>query len=177
MKRLTFSIVTLAVLSAIVAFTLPPINWKIADKYNISFSTNGVSGIFKKFSGNIIFDDKNPGASKFDVSIDVNSINTGNGMQNKHAKSADWFDAARYPSIQFTSKKIIRTAAVYQVIGDLKLHGISKELTIPFKFSSTENGGMFTGSFTVNRNDFKIGKAGGEVGDIIKLNVSVPVTK
>src|SRR5215213_5620106 len=168
MKKIVFTLTTLVALAFVFAFTLPS-NWSIAPKYNISFTTSGVSGIFKKFDGNIVFDEQNIGASKFDVTIDVNSINTGNGMQNKHAKGADWFDAAKYPAIKFTSKKFVKSGAAYQVTGDLQMHGITKELTVPFQFKKTGAGATFNGTFKVNRNDFKIGDAGGEVGDVVNL--------
>jgi len=176
MKKILFSAGAILGLATVFAFTLP-VNWRIAEKYNISFSTSGVSGIFKTFSGGISFDEKNPAASKFDVTIDVASINTGNGMQNKHAKGAEWFDAAKYPAIRFTSKKVVKTASGYGATGDLQVHGITKEVTIPFTFRQSGNGGTFTGSFQINRNDFRIGDPGGEVGDIIKLQVTVPVIK
>lgn len=163
-------------LTALLAFTFVQ-NWQITDKYNISFSGNDVAGIFRTFKGSIIFDDQNPAAAKFDVTIDAASINTGNGLQNKHAKSEEWFDVAKYPVIRYSSKKIVKAGNAYQVTGDLQLHGVTKELTIPFTFKKAGNNGVFNGTFTVNRNDFKIGKPGGDVSDQIKVEVSVPVTK
>ncbi len=176
MKRSFYTIATLVVLVTVFAFTVPT-QWKIAPKYNISFSTSGVSGIFKTFTGNISFDEQSLATSKFDITIDINSINTGNGMQNKHAKGADWFDAAKYPAIKFTSKKIDKTGTGYTATGDLQVHGITKTVSLPFTFKRNGNGGTFEGLFNINRNDFKIGEAGGEVGEVIKVLVSVPVTK
>ena len=154
-----------------------PVNWKVAGKPTISFSTTGVSGIFKTFSGTLLFDEANPTTSRFDVSIEVASINTGNGLQNKHAKSAEWFDAAAHPLIRFVSKKVVKAGAGYQAVGDLHLHGIAKEVVLPFQFKSSGSSGVFSGSFTINRNDFKIGKPGGMVGESIKVNVNIPVKK
>lgn len=176
MKKTFLSLAALALLATVFAFTVPQ-NWKLAGKHSISFMTTGTSGIFKTFNGSIIFDEQNVAASKFDVTIDVASINTGNGMMNKHAKGADWFDAAKYPSIRFTSRKFVKSGAAYQVTGDLQMHGVSKEVSIPFFFRKAGAGGKFEGTFNVNRNDFGIGKPGGEVGDVIKLTVAVPVTK
>jgi polyisoprenoid-binding protein YceI len=176
MKKTFFAIAALFVLSGLFAFTLQT-NWKVANGYNISFATSGVSGIFKTFTGTIIFDEQNIATSKFDITIDINSINTGNGMQNKHAKGAEWFDAAKYPSIKFTSKKIVKAGAGYTASGTLQLHGIAKEVNLPFTFKKTGNGGIFEGSFNISRNDFKIGEPGGEVGEFLKVNVSVPVIK
>jgi polyisoprenoid-binding protein YceI len=151
--------------------------WTIADDYNIAFSSDDASGIFTDFKGNIAFDEQNPATSKFDVTISTSSINTGNGLQNKHAKSEEWFDAAKYPAIHFASQKITKTANGYQVTGDLDLHGVKKTTTIPFTFKSTASGGIFAGTFTVNRNEFNLGKPGGDVAEQIKLNISVPVKK
>ena len=159
------------------AFTFVATSYKIADGYNIEFSSSDAGGVFKTFKGAITLDEQNPAASKFDVSIDVASINTGNGLQNKHARSDEWFDAAKYPQIRFTSRTFAKAGSGYQVIGDLQVHGVTKATTIPFTFQKTAAGGTFTGSFTVNRNDFKLGKPGGDVGEQIKIDIKVPVTK
>ena len=161
--------------SAFTFITAQP--WTIANDYNIAFSSDDASGIFTDFKGSIAFDEQNPASSTFDVTIATSSINTGNGLQNKHAKSDEWFDAAKYPAIHFASQKIAKTATGYQVTGDLDLHGVKKTITIPFTFTKTATGGLFAGTFTVNRNDFKLGKPGGDVAEQIKLNISVPVKK
>jgi polyisoprenoid-binding protein YceI len=57
------------------------------------------------------------------------------------------------------------------------MHGVKKATIIPFIFKRTAQGGVFTGSFTINRSDFGIGKPGGEVPEPVKLDISVPVTK
>ena len=168
---------TLLTLAAVFAFA-PATNWQIADKYNIRFTGGGdVGGIFKTFKGSIVFDENNLAAASFDLTIDVASINTGNGLMNTHAKSAEWFDVAKYPVIRFTSKKIVKSGAGYQVTGDLEVHGVKKEMTLPFTFQNKGATATFNGSFIVNRNDFHIGKPGGDVDENIKLEVSVPVKK
>jgi len=176
MKKLIFSGATLLLLAAVFAFTIAQ-GWQPTDKYNIGFSSNDAGGVFKKFSGNIIFDEQNTTASAFDVTIDAASINTGNGLQNKHAKSDEWFDVVKYPVIRYVSKKIVKTAAGYQVTGDLDMHGVKKELAIPFVFRKTGNTAVFTGSFSINRSDYHIGKPGGEVAESIKVDITVPVVK
>ena len=177
MKKLSIFSVTLLLLAAVFAFTIVSPLWKITDKYNVSFSSNEVGGIFKTFKGTISFDEQNLATSNFDVTVDVASINTGNGLQNKHAKSDEWFDAAKYPVIHFVSKKIVKAGAAYQVTGDLEIHGVKKEFNIPFTFVRKGTTATFNGTFNVNRNDYHIGKPGGDVGDIIKVTVAVPVTK
>jgi polyisoprenoid-binding protein YceI len=152
-------------------------HWKIADGYAIKFSGSGANGIFKELKGQVIFDEKNLSASKFDVTIPVSSINTGNGLKNTHAKGGKWFDASKYPVIHFTASKVSKTAAGYEAQGELEIHGVKKPFTVPFTFAKNGNGGTFTGNFDVNRVDFGIGEAGGRVDDVFKLQVTVPVTQ
>ncbi|HEV2482046.1 MAG TPA: YceI family protein [Puia sp.] len=159
--------------SAFTFITAP--NWQIADNYSIAFSNDQAGGIFKDFKGTIAFDDKNPATAKFDVSIAVASLNTGNALQNKHAKSAEWFDATKYPTIHFVSTKVVKAGNGYQVTGTLDMHGVQKPVTIPFTFQHAGAGGTFAGTFTINRSDFKIGEPGGEVSEPVKLEIAVPV--
>jgi polyisoprenoid-binding protein YceI len=177
MTKLFYPIASVLILAGSAFTFLADPGWQISAGYSIAFSSADADGIFKDFKGSLLFDEQNPGTGKFDVAVDVASINTGNGLQNKHAKSDEWFDVAKYPQIRFVSRSITRTAGGYQVTGDLDMHGVKRPVTIPFTFSKTAQGGTFVGSFTVNRNDFKIGKPGGDVGEQIKLSISVPVTK
>jgi polyisoprenoid-binding protein YceI len=176
MKKLILSMATLLALAAVFASTLVQ-GWQVTDKYEIGFSSNDAGGVFKKFTAGIVFDDKNTAVSAFDLSIDAASINTGNALQNKHAKSDEWFDVVKYPVIHYVSKKIVKTATGYQVTGDMDMHGVKKEMVIPFTFQQSGNGGLFKASFTINRNDFHIGKPGPDVAEAIKVDVSVPVIK
>jgi polyisoprenoid-binding protein YceI len=177
MNKLFYPVTAVLILAASAFTFLAAPGWQIADGYSITFSSADADGLFKDFKGSLLFDEQNPGAGKFDVVIDAASINTGNGLQNKHAKSDEWFDVAKYPQIRFVSRSITKTAGGYQVTGDLDMHGVKRSVLIPFTFSKTAQGGAFAGSFTLNRNDFKIGKPGGDVGEQIKIDINVPVTK
>lgn len=177
MKRIIYPALAILLLAGSAFTFIAGQNYQIADGYAINFSNNDVAGIFKGFTGAIVFDDQNPAASKFDIAIDVATINTGNGLQNKHAKSDEWFDATKYPQIKYTSQKFVKAGNGYQVTGTLQIHGVSKPVTIPFTFQKTGQGGTFAGTFTINRSDFGIGKPGGDVAEQIKIEVSVPVTR
>jgi polyisoprenoid-binding protein YceI len=178
MKKLIFSLATLLIPAAVFAFSPTATNWQMTDKYTVKFTGGGeLGGIFKTMKGAIMFDDQHPESSSFDLSIDVASINTGNGLMNTHAKSAEWFDAGQYPVIKFTSKKIMKARAGYQVTGDMVIHGVKKELTLPFSFQNGGAAGTFSAKFNINRSDFHVGKPGGDVDENIKLELMVPVVK
>lgn len=174
MKPSFFLFATLAVIG-LSAFTFSKsiaTEYKIASNYSIKFTSKDPSGTFSGLQGKIAFDENNLAASKFEVTVDANTINTGNGIQNRHAKSDKWFDTAKYPTIRFTSTSVSKGAKGFETKGMLDMHGVQKEIVIPFTFANN----TFVGSFQVNRQDFKIGAAGG-AWDVYKIDLSVPVTK
>jgi polyisoprenoid-binding protein YceI len=176
MKKIGFLIATLSALAAVFAFTTVQA-WKIKDTYSIQFSNSDVNGIFKKASGNIAFDEADLAGSKLSFNIEVSSINTGNGLQNKHAKGPEWFDAVKYPYIKYTSSKIEKSGNLYKVTGQLEMKGVKKDISFPFSFKKNGNSATFSADFSINKNDYNVGKKGDNVGEIIQIKLSVPVTK
>ena len=176
MKKTYLLFAVLFILS-VSSFTLIKyLNWKIADGYSIKFTSKHPSGKFKSLKGDIQFDEKNLNASKFNVSIESDSITTGDKTRDRHALSEDWFDVKKYPLIKFTSTSIIKTSTGYSTTGILDLHGVQKEITLPFIFENN----VFSGKFSINRLDYRVGSRkgfGSLVPNKINLEISVPVTK
>ena len=174
MKKINYLAVSVALLFLSAFALISNSNWKIKETYTIKFSGKEADGIFKTFSGDIQFDENNLATSKFNVKLDVNSINMGNGLKNKHAKSDRWFDAKKYPEITFKSEKIIKSTTGYEVTGILQMHSVQKTISIPFTFLNQ----TFTGSFKVNRLDYQIGvnENNEKIGTEIKIDLIVPVT-
>ena len=98
------AVIILFIASAFVSF--PTQEWKILEANSIKFESSHPSGVFKNFKGTIILDEKDLSNSKFDVTIDVASISTGNGMMNKKAQTDEWFNADKYPQIMYSTSKI-----------------------------------------------------------------------
>jgi len=174
MKKFVFPVLSAALILTS-AFTLHLSQKRtIADGYSVKFDGGDPSGEFGGLKGTIAFDPADLADSKFDATIDVATINTGNGMKNTHAKSAMWLDAEKYPVIHFTSSAITQTASGYEAKGILEFHGVKKEVVLPFTF--TDN--VFKGSLTVNRMDFNINTAEpNHGGSIFKVDILVPVAK
>lgn len=174
MKKFVFPVaaVMLIVASSFTVFYSQ--DWKIADKSFVKFDGGDPSGQFGSVRGSINFDPNDLASSKFVDSIDVATINTGNGMKNTHAKSEKWFDADKYPTISFVSSAITKTATGYEAKGMLTMHGVQKEVVIPFTFDNN----VFKGSFMVNRLDYNINTAEPNHGSSnFKVDIEVPVTK
>lgn len=178
MRQLFYPLLAVVLLStSAFVMTTSATDWKIKSDYSIKFISADPTGVFKTFSGSIKFDENDLANSKFDVSIDVNSINTGNGMQNKKALTAEWFDEAKYPKITYVSTKVEKSGDGYAITGNLKMKGKTKAYKVPFDFNKAGETGKFTGKFNVKRSDFGIGKPGGNVPDIMKIEFTVPVEK
>lgn len=174
MKKLVYPFAALTIILASAFTAATSIDWKITDNYSVKFNGGDPSGEFTSLKGTISFDPANLASSKFNASIEVASINTGNGMKNTHAKSEKWFDAEKYPTINFTSSSITKTSAGYLATGILDMHGVQKEATIPFTFENN----VFAGSFEINRLDYNVNTAEPEHGSAkFKVAISVPVTQ
>lgn len=176
MKKFFYPVAIVLIMGLSAFAAAVSVNWKIAEGYKVQFTSDDPSGEFTSMKGIINFDENNPNGAKFDITVDVKSFNSGNGMQNRQAVTAKWFDADKYPVIHFVSSRVEKKGQGYEVTGDMNLHGVSKVMTIPFTFTKSGNGGTFKGTFNVNRNDFKIGEPGGHASDVLKIDLSVPVT-
>ena len=174
MKRLFYPVAAIVIMVGSAFTVLKSQDWKIADNYSVKFNGGDPSGEFSGLKGTISFDPTNLASSKFDATIDVATINTGNGMKNTHAKSDKWFDAEKYPVIRFKSSAITKTADGYEAKGTLDMHGVQKEITIPFTFENN----TFKGTIQVNRLDYNINVAEPAHGSAtFKVDITVPVTK
>lgn len=178
MKRLFYPVIaSVLLISSAFVTVVTTQDWKIKDDFSIKFASKDPNGNFKDFKGTIHFDEADLANSKFDVSIDVSSISTGNGMMNKKAQIEEWFNAAKYPQIKFVSSKIEKSDKLYNVTGTLKIKGTSKVTKIPVTYTKSGESAKFSGSFSVKRSDFKVGHKSDAVPDVMKIEFSIPVAK
>src|SRR5687768_15332170 len=90
-----------------------------------------VYGRFNSFAGSFTVDEENPAASKVSVAIDVASVDTGNKTRDDHLRTPDFFDVAQFPKITFESTAVKKAGdGLYDVTGNLSLHGAVKTVTI-----------------------------------------------
>jgi polyisoprenoid-binding protein YceI len=173
-------VMTTAAIIAGLTFTS---NWKSdAANAKVSFSVKGPLGTVKgNFSGlktEIQFNEKDLSGSSISASIDAKTVSTGIGLRNRDLrKKEEWLNTDKYPLITFHSKKIEKTATGYKALGELTIKGVTKPAEIPFTFTSKGDTGLFKGQFTVKREDYNVGKAGGSTGSIITIDLEVPVKK
>ncbi|HEX5657834.1 MAG TPA: YceI family protein, partial [Polyangiales bacterium] len=89
-----------------------------------------VEGTFKKWSGKALLDEADLTKSTVEFTAEVASIDTDEAKRDEHLKSAEFFDAAKFPQLTFKSTKIAKAGKGYKVTGDLTIHGVTKPVTL-----------------------------------------------
>jgi len=151
---------------------------------------SNVSGNFTKVSGTVELNDKDITQSRVTAVIDVSSVDTRVADRDKDLRSSNFFDVEKYPTIEFKSKKIVNNGGKLQLVGDLTMHGTTREVTLDVDGPTPELNDPwgnvrrgFSASTTVNRKDFgltynhalKTGEA--VVGDNVKIQIDVELVK
>jgi polyisoprenoid-binding protein YceI len=148
-----------------------------------------VEGRFRDYDGRILIDRQNPANSRVEVTIQAASIDTGNEKRDADLRSANFFDVEKYPTITFKSTKVTPNGKdLYEVTGDLTMHGVTKTVIVPVRHTGFLNLGKmekagFEVTFPLNRKDFGITwnramDAGGVMlGDDVQITVLVEANK
>ena len=138
-----------------------------------------VVGRFTQFEGKIVFDDKDVTKSSVNVTIKTASINTDVAARDNDLRSARFFDVEKFPEITFQSKSIEKKGDGYVAHGTLTIHGVSKDVDLPFEMKGPNDsgkGGKVLGvhaSTTINRVDYGVGQAAPMIGSDAKLDLYV----
>ena len=155
--------------------------------FTIRHMMSKVRGQMNIKEGWLEVDNDNLSTAKVDVVLDAATIDTGVEMRDNHLRSADGhFDVANYPTITFKSKRIEGTnPSNFRVIGDLTIHGITKEVALDASFNGEGKDPRgnrrvsFEAETKLNRKDYNLTwnqglEAGGFIlGDEVKLEIGV----
>jgi len=150
-----------------------------------------VRGEFKGVTGTVTWDDQDVTKSKVDVTIDAKTVNTGEEARDKDLKSEKFFDAEKFPTITFTSKKVEAAGAgKLKVTGDLTIHGVTKEVvlevegpTAPVKDPWGNTRVAASATTKVNRQDYGVkwnanmDGGGVVVGDTVNITIDMEMIK
>jgi polyisoprenoid-binding protein YceI len=151
---------------------------------------SNVRGEFQSFDGTIELDENHPEATKVDIRIDANSINTREPKRDGHLKSPDFLDAENHPYLTFTSTSVKRTGDnTARLVGDLTIRGVSRPVTMDVEYvgQATSPWGTVSAGFSantkINRKDWGLNwnqalEAGGFlVGDQISIDIELELIK
>lgn len=125
------------------------------------------------------------GDAEFMVDIKTTSIDTDNDRRDDHLRSADFFDAEKFPTITFKSTGYEKTGEkTFKLTGDLAMHGVTKPVTLEGKVNGVitdqrsqklKAGLKLTG--TINRLDFGVGGETASLGNEIDLTVHLEMAQ
>jgi polyisoprenoid-binding protein YceI len=155
-------------------------------EFKIRHLLTKVSGNFREFDGAISYDPESPAGSSVEFSVQAASIDTANQKRDDHLRSADFFEAEKYPKLSFKSKSVKKAGdGKLEVTGDLTIKDVTKEVTIPVEVAGVMNspfGGKVAGfetNFTIDRQDFGVSwnravEGGGFIlGDEVQVHIAV----
>ena len=152
---------------------------------------SNVKGKFSDLSGVLILDEADVTRSSVNASIPVATINTGDAQRDGHLKSADFFDAEKFPALAFTSTAVKRAGdGELAVTGNLTMHGVTKTVTFavegPSPAAKDPWGNLRVGlsaTAKINRKDFGLSwnaalETGGVlVGEEVTISLDVEFIK
>ncbi|HZW38214.1 MAG TPA: YceI family protein [Ignavibacteriaceae bacterium] len=149
-----------------------------------------VTGHFEKFEAEIESDKDDFSDAQVRFEAEIKSINTKNEQRDQHLKSADFFDSENYPKMTFESKSVSsKSDYELEVVGDLTLRGVTKEVKLDVIFNGVVNGfgGINVAGFEIrtklNRFDYglkwnAITEAGGVVvSNEVKIEILAEFNK
>jgi polyisoprenoid-binding protein YceI len=148
-----------------------------------------VRGQFTRWSGRLQLEDGDLARGSVEVVIDASSIDTGVADRDQHLRSADFLDVEKFPEITFKGKTAERHGDVLSVVGELTIHGVTREATLEVEYSGQAqdpwgNQRMgFSAKTSLDRTDFgltwnQVLEAGGVmVGDRVVIEIEVEAVK
>jgi polyisoprenoid-binding protein YceI len=144
-----------------------------------------VRGAFTKLSGAVQYDAAAPSKSSLQATIEATSVDTRVDMRDNDLRSPNFLDVQKYPTITFQSKKVEAAGAgKLKVIGDLTVHGVTKEVALdvdgPTPAMKDPWGNLRMGASAttkINRMDFGVSGRPGVVGDDITITLDIEMTK
>jgi polyisoprenoid-binding protein YceI len=122
--------------------------------FKVRHMLGSAKGNFSKFSGTIVVDREHPEQSSVSVKIAVSSIDTGIAKRDEHLRG-ELFEVTKYPEITFQSRRVKRTSANGgQIVGDLTMHGVSREITLNVELLSNAGTRWRVSTAPLRRSEF-----------------------
>lgn len=123
-----------------------------------------MNGGFKRFTAQLAFDPAKPEAGRFNLNLDMASIDAGYPEANAEVGGKDWFDFKRFPQASFVSSGVRPLGGSrYEARGTLTIKGKARPVTAPFTLRADKTGASLDGAFVLKRLDYGIGE--GSWGD------------
>ena len=147
------------------------------------------AGRFTDYAGFIDMDAEIGAVKAIEATIKAGSVNTNHEKRDTHLRNADFLDVEHYPTITFKMKSYKKTAEGYMAVGDLTLHGVTKEITLAGHYNGTmkdpwgNTRAGFSAEGKLNRKDFglvwnkTLDSGGLIVGDEVQIRLDIECIK
>lgn len=90
-----------------------------------------VRGTLNIKSATVTLDEANPDNSRIEAELDAASVNTGTADRDNHLRSADFFDAEKFPTLKFVSTRFTpKGDDEYEVEGNLTIRDVTKPVVL-----------------------------------------------
>ena len=183
MKRLLLSVLLMApALSAVhgETYDIDPAHTNVGFVVRHMMVSN-VHGRFGQVAGSFDYDAKDASKWKADAVIQTASVDTGIEKRDNHLRTPDFFDAAKYPTIEFKSTGVEKGKdGAVTLKGTLTMHGVTKPVSLAVEFVGANSDPRmgtragFSATGKLKRTDFGVGKpGGGMVSEDIKIEIDV----
>jgi len=134
-------------------------------------------GVFHQFTAAVDFDPAALATARIEVTIDMNSVDSGDKDRDGTMHGADIFDVAHFPTAHYVTRSVTRTATGFSAVGALTLRGVTKDVPIEFKFAPAAAGAGLSGTAELKRLDFGVGRGDWKstewVADAVKIVFSL----
>jgi polyisoprenoid-binding protein YceI len=141
-------------------------------KATVSFYFHGekVNGSVAGLKASITLNKDKPEFSEISGTVDVNTLETGNKMRDKHLKSSDYFDADKFPVMSFKAKSVVKDGEGFAVTGIIKIKDIEREE----KFTLSISKGILIFKGTINSADYGIMKKKKREESQVDITIEIP---
>jgi polyisoprenoid-binding protein YceI len=130
-------------------------------------------GVLHQFTAAVDFDPASLATARIEVTIDMNSVDSGDKERDGTIRGADIFDVAHFPTAHYVTRSVTRTPTGFSAVGALTLRGVTKDVPIEFKFASAGAGATLNGTADLKRLDFGVGRGDWKntewVADAVKI--------
>ena len=147
------------------------------------------TGRFMDYAGFIDMDAEDGTVTAIEATIKAESVNTNHIKRDTHLRNAEFLDVKQYPTITFKMKSYKKTAGSFTAVGDLTLHGVTKDVTLDGRYNGATKDPMgndragFSAEGKLNRKDFgmvwnkTLDNGGLVVGDEVQIRLDIECIK
>lgn len=141
-------------------------------KAKVSFYFHGekVNGSVAGLKATVNINKDKPELSEINGSVDVNTLETGNKMRDKHLKSKDYFEAEKFPTMSFKSKGVKKENDNFVIVGMLKIKDVEREE----KFTLSISNGKLVFKGSMNSADYGIMKKKKREDSQVDITIEIP---